>query len=687
MKKFKIEKSRSTLWRESRDENDADDLAQVHEADDLSYRTSTLGSRDVGELEQCEQPDNVSDVSENEGYLSDKVVTAGALEGEGGLESSLRWLNDDDEESECEDSLTEQLAAWSVEHNITTVATGELLSILKPHLPFLPKSSQTLRKTLRSTSHLMKGIGGGEYCYLSLSSGLTTLVKQNQVTTEHLELQINVDGIPLFKSSSVTLWPILCLVKNISFRAPFVVGMFCGKEKPHSASEFLSDFVKEACMLVKDGLTVDHDKKVITIHSFVCDAPARAFVKGIKYPSGYSSCEKCTIHGEYDGKVIFKKVDCPLRTDDSFNAMVDDEHHVNPCPLQPLPVGYVSQFGLDYMHLTCLGVMRRLILCWKGPVGPLQVRLSRRVICDLSSRLLHLRQFVPVEFARKPRSLDEILRWKATEFREFMLYSGMLVLRHILVDDLYQHFLLLFVSIRILVSQHLSQLYCDYAHELLVKFVSDAAVLYGNDILVYNVHCLIHLANDVKRLGCLEEFSAFTFENKLGQLKKLVHKPQQPLQQIIRRLHEETSLEVHGSNIVVEPILLSQHHDGPIVHGLHGASQYRRVRTNKFTLSISSGNNCVLLDGCIPATVKNILKTANGIMAICVKFETVQDAFMTPLPSSWLNIYHVAGMTDDLFLVSLSDIVHKCVCWPLLDRDNLVVDDETFLILPLLHQV
>ena len=256
MKRFKVEKSRSTLWREAHNastsmpENDADDFAQVDEADDVSFPILSH----VGEVEQCEQSD--SDVTENEGCLSDNNVIGGTLECERSLESSLRWLYDDDEESESDDSLIEQLAVWSVEHNITTVATGELLSILKPHLPFLPKSSQTLRKTLRSTSHLIKTIGGGEYCYLSLSSGLTTIVKQNHITTEHLELQINVDGIPLFKSSSVTLWPILCLVKNISFKAPFVVGMFCGKEKPHSASEFLHDFLKEACVLVKDGLTM-----------------------------------------------------------------------------------------------------------------------------------------------------------------------------------------------------------------------------------------------------------------------------------------------------------------------------------------------------------------------------------------------------------------------------------------------
>jgi len=52
-------------------------------------------------------------------------------------------------------------------------------------------------------------------------------------------------------------------------------------------------------------------------------------------------------------------------------------------------------------------------------------------------------------------------------------------------------FLLLFVSMRILVSRQLSLQYCNYADELLVKFVSDAQVFYGNDIMVYNVHCLM----------------------------------------------------------------------------------------------------------------------------------------------------------------------------------------------------
>ena len=118
--------------------------------------------------------------------------------------------------------------------------------------------------------------------------------------------------------------------------------------------------------------------------------------------------------------------------------------------------------------------------------------------------------YAPIEFARKPRAV-EVIRLKATEFCEFMMYSGFVVVQHILNDKLYDHFMLLFISMRILACPRLSLQCSAYAHGLLLKFVYDAEVLFGKDILVYNMHCLVHLANDDKNLGCLDHFSAFRF--------------------------------------------------------------------------------------------------------------------------------------------------------------------------------
>ena len=120
--------------------------------------------------------------------------------------------------------------------------------------------------------------------------------------------------------------------------------------------------------LQKDGIEIYVNTFPVKVHSFVCDAPARAYVKGIKYHSGYYACEKCVQSGDYTNKVILPE-NAVLRTDRSFDNMLHKDHHTESCPLKPLKVGCVTQFGLNYMHHVCLGVMRRLLLYWKGPRG------------------------------------------------------------------------------------------------------------------------------------------------------------------------------------------------------------------------------------------------------------------------------------------------------------------------------
>jgi hypothetical protein len=69
------------------------------------------------------------------------------------------------------------------------------------------------------------------------------------------------------------------------------------------------------------------------------------------------------------------------------------------------------------------------------------------------------------------------------------------VLHRIAQGDVLAHFLTFSVAIRILVSDVLSAKseYCSFAHELLPYFVSKSASIYGNEVLVYNVHSLVHL--------------------------------------------------------------------------------------------------------------------------------------------------------------------------------------------------
>ena len=143
--------------------------------------------------------------------------------------------------------------------------------------------------------------------------------------------------------------------------------------------------------------------------------------------------------------MIFPQQNTRLRTDASFNEMCDEDHHKSCYALKPPNIGGVTQFGLDFMHLGCLGVMRRFLLYWKGPIGPLNVRLSSRDVSKLSDKLLSYVAYISVEFARKPRALSDIMRWKATEFRLFLIYLGPFALDGVLPTNLLNHFLLLYV--------------------------------------------------------------------------------------------------------------------------------------------------------------------------------------------------------------------------------------------------
>ena len=60
-----------------------------------------------------------------------------------------------------------------------------------------------------------------------------------------LHLHINVDGIPLFKSTKMQLWLILGKIADLPKVGPFVIALFSSTKKPSSLLEYLEQFVME----------------------------------------------------------------------------------------------------------------------------------------------------------------------------------------------------------------------------------------------------------------------------------------------------------------------------------------------------------------------------------------------------------------------------------------------------------
>ena len=86
----------------------------------------------------------------------------------------------------------------------------------------------------------------------------------------------------------------------------------------------------------------------------------------------------------------------------------------------------------------------------------------------------------------------------------------------------YANFLDLSIAIRILLIPSLCQYYVDFAESLLKYFVFSLSTIYEREHLVYNVHSLVHLANDARKCDVLDNVASFKFENYLDKLKKLI---------------------------------------------------------------------------------------------------------------------------------------------------------------------
>ena len=323
-------------------------------------------------------------------------------------------------------------------------------------------------------------------------------------------------------------------------------------------------------MLENDGILFSNRNYDVKINAIICDAPARAMLKKCKGHTGYNACERCCEEGaSIKGRMTFPGHAANERTDDSFKKKDDDEHHVGTSSFNRINVGLVTHFVLDYTHLICLfGITRKLLFLWLK--GPLKCRQPSHIITAISDQLSRIRSEIPREFARKPRALHEVSRWKATELRQFLLYTGPIVLLKKLPSKLYDHFLLLSVAMYILLHPDLCPLFYDYAGKLLLLFFKNFGNLYGYEFLVYNTHSLIHLHKDAEKYGSLDNVSAFPFENFLGKLKCLVRRSKNPVPQIVRRITEKKNTNhATASKIVKEvPTCKGLHNQGllPLCH-------------------------------------------------------------------------------------------------------------------------
>jgi len=358
------------------------------------------------------------------------------------------------------------LCQWAVNFKINHNALDGLLVILKkiPMLSKLPKDSRSILDTrkINETQQCLTTINPGLYYHFGLRSAILEHFKS--ISTNNIDvikIVIGIDGLPISKSSASQLWPILGYIRLFK-NSVFPIGIYWGHEKPEDSNSYLKQFFIEAKELLTNGVNINGVIFKVIIDGFSLDAPAKSYVLKVKGHSGYDSCTRCIEEGEY-----LKNRSCfPYtasseikRTHDDYINMKYEEHHVGNTIsiLSDLPgINIVDAFALDYMHLVCIGIMKKLIQLWMNK-GPLNVRIPSSVVKIMSDQLVSFKKNVPFDFSRKPRSLNELPRFKATELRQILLYTGQVIFKDNINSNCYMHFMALNLAMTILLSDNMKK--------------------------------------------------------------------------------------------------------------------------------------------------------------------------------------------------------------------------------------
>lgn len=368
-----------------------------------------------------------------------------------------------------------------------------------------------------------------------------------------LSIMIHTDGMPLYKSKNVSAWPILGAVIELP---PYVrnrddnillFGLWIGKKKPdftvvfQRLGEQLST-LKTVGVRVKDGSMVK-----IFFPMLMGDMPALSAMVSFVDPHAFYACMFCEIKGVYNhqGHCIFYPFDedTNLRSGENFHkcSQLAAEMKNRNCREKTIGLKGMSAFenilDVPLPHCVVIDAMHTIFLCHsKKLLNRLFSLLSKADQLKISEKLRSI-NFIH-DILRRPRSLSNIHKWKASEVRVFVMYIGLPTLIDCLPEDECGD-LSLYVTILRLLHDHwenekrntdaVSSLLKLYIQRLTEKISMEEC---PPSLLTITTHTQIHLPLQCKKFGRLDWLTNFVFESFLGYLKTFVKGPAGAAEQI-----------------------------------------------------------------------------------------------------------------------------------------------------------
>lgn len=289
-----IMEDKEVMWSSDGEEAvDGGEISSSSDANDVSVKQIHLsGESSIHSSNSTKLEDNEKAIK----FLSNEVEDS-----IGGVRCETE--NPSGNVSHGDEARAQQFRQWAVENQISHTALNSLLVILRQNYDAsLPMDARTLLKTPANQSSLIKNMCGSQYYHFGLYKAVCDFLSRNDDDTSlqilenfRLSMKVNCDGIPLHRSSKAQFWPILVSFSCEGLKtkhSPVIVGIFYGISKPNNIDVYLKEFIDELESL-SSRCSFGNHLISIKVSCFVCDAPARQFLKQITSYNGYSGCERC----------------------------------------------------------------------------------------------------------------------------------------------------------------------------------------------------------------------------------------------------------------------------------------------------------------------------------------------------------------------------------------------------------
>ena len=377
----------------------------------------------------------------------------------------------------------------------------------------------------------------------------------------NISLTWNTDGIPVFKSSKYSIWPLYFAINELPISKRWcndnliLAGLWFGTQKPNMLT-FLKPFV-EGLSELHGGVEM-HSPDIP--NSFICktrllcgtcDLPAKAMVFNMTQYNGYYGCTHCQQSGKQlsTGERGTVHVYHYVQTDPTGPKRTSQqlEKHSREATMNgtivygikgPSWFSMVPDYNIlegnaiDYMHCVLLGVTKMLLKLWFDSEHSREMWYCGTKVQLADSKLLQIKP--PLNITRTPRSIQHHRNyWKASEYRNWLLFYSLPVMFSILPKEYLAHHMLLVEAVYTLLQCCITTTMINKVEKLIQHYCFKFQFYYSERYMTANVHYLLHLLEVVQKLGPLYVYSCFPYEGTNGHLLNCIKGTQHVDSQIL----------------------------------------------------------------------------------------------------------------------------------------------------------